>query len=90
MVLKVEWVKKKEAFKQVDKLTNQILESRKAIYQDNWALMSLDALLCGAFYKVNRAMFTNDPNKRLDDVLDAINYLRFVAIRLLEKGENRG
>jgi len=49
--------------------------------------MSLDALLSGAYYKVNRAMFTSEPNKKLDDVLDAINYLRFVAIRLLEEIE---
>jgi len=84
MVLKVEWHNKKKAFRKVDLLTNQILDSRRKIYQDNWGLMSLDALLSGAYYKVNRAMFTFEPNKRLDDVLDAINFLRFVAIRLLE------
>jgi hypothetical protein len=85
MGLRIEWKNKKKSLRKVDALTYQILESRRGIYQDNWALMSLDALLCGAYYKVNRAMFTGEPNKKLDDVLDAINYLRFVAIRLLEE-----
>jgi len=83
--LKVEWVGKKKALKQIDKLTNQILDSRKGLYQDNWALMTLDSLLSGAMYKCDRARTTFDLDKKLDDVLDAINYLKFVAVRLLEQ-----
>jgi len=85
MGLKVEWVGKKKALKQIDKLTNQILDSRKGLYQDNWALMTLDSLLSGAMYKCDRARTTFDLDKKLDDVLDAINYLKFVAVRLLEQ-----
>ena len=84
MGLKVEWKGKWKAFRQVDRLTYQILESRKGFYQDNWALMGLDSLLSGAMYKCDRARSTFDLDKKLDDVLDAINYLRFVAVRLLE------
>jgi len=89
MGLKVEWISKKKALKQVDKLAYQIIESRKGFYQDNWALMGLDSLLSGAMYKCDRARTTFNLEKKLDDVLDAINYLKFVAIRLLEMKSNK-
>jgi hypothetical protein len=89
MGLKVEWKGKKKILKQVDKLANQILDSRREIYQDNWALMSLDSLLSGAMYKCDRARTTFDLDKKFDDVLDAINYLKFVSIRLLEQLSQR-
>ncbi|MCW1308352.1 MAG: hypothetical protein OH337_04035 [Candidatus Parvarchaeota archaeon] len=84
MSLEIKWKNKKKALKRAVKLADEILDSRKDIYQDNWALMSLDALLCGAYYKVNRAMFTSEPSKKLDDLLDALNYLRFAIVRLME------
>ncbi|MEM2352514.1 MAG: hypothetical protein QXT26_08920, partial [Thermoproteota archaeon] len=73
MSLEIRWRGKKKALKKAIELADHILESRRGIYQDNWALMSLDALLCGAYYKVNRAMFTSEPSKKLDDLLDALN-----------------
>ncbi|MEM2367016.1 MAG: hypothetical protein QXQ50_02135 [Candidatus Bathyarchaeia archaeon] len=88
--MKVEWRNKKQALRQVDKLSYQIMDSRKGFYQDNWALMSLDSLLSGAMYKCDRARTTFDLAKKLDDVLDAINYLRFVAVRLLELKDKHG
>lgn len=89
MELEIRWKDKKQAFKTVDKLASQILESRKPVYQDNWALMSLDSLLSGAMYKCDRARTTFDLEKKLDDVLDAINYLKFVAVRLLSEKSKR-
>lgn len=89
MSLKIQWRNKKRALRKAVELADKILDSRRGIYQDNWALMSLDALLCGAYYKVNRAMYTNEPSKKLDDLLDALNYLRFAIIRLLEEADRQ-
>ena len=84
--LRISWEGREEALRGVDDLSYKIMESRKGTYQDNWALMSLDSLLSGAMYKCDRARFTPDPLKRLDDVLDAMNYLRFTAVRILGEG----
>lgn len=83
--LKISWEGREEALRRVDELSYEIVGSRKGTYQDNWALMGLNSLLSGAMYKCDRARFTSDPGKRLDDVLDAMNYLRFTAVRLLEE-----
>jgi len=63
--------------------------SRKTEHGDSWRRMTMEGLLYGAFYKIDRAR-TNRENltKKLDDVLDAINYLKFYAVRLLELMKN--
>ena len=47
-----------------------------------WELMSVDALFYAAIYKLERARVTTNLNKRIDDLLDAINYARYVVMRL--------
>ncbi len=86
--LTVRWKGKLQALREVDKISYRIMGSRSDIYQDNWALMSLDSLLSGAMYKCDRARTTFDYQKKLDDVLDALNYLRFSAIRILQEIEH--
>jgi len=83
--LAIKWKNKGKALREVDRLSYKIMGERKGTYQDNWALMSLDSLLSGAMYKCDRARTTFDLAKKLDDVLDAINYLRFSAIRILDE-----
>jgi len=72
---------------EVLKLCKEIRCSRSSIYGENWRQMSLRGLLYGACYKVERAIFTKDRYKRLDDVLDAINYLLFISVKILEEIE---
>jgi len=72
-----------EILKRVDELTKQIKSDRQGLYQDQWVWMSLDSLLYAAIYKAERARLTQDLGKKLDDILDAINYLRFSAAKLL-------
>lgn len=62
-----------------------IMQSRQGIYSDNWALMSFESLLYAAIYKLERARFTEDPHKRLDDLLDAFNYVVFAIARVLAR-----
>ena len=87
MKLEIKWKNKLRDIKMVDRAALDIITSREGTYMDNFALMGLDSLLSGALYKCDRARFTHDREKRLDDIYDAINYLRFTAIRLLG-GEN--
>ena len=67
----------------VDKLAKGIKADRQGLYEDQWIWMSLDSLLYAAIYKAERARLTQDLGKKLDDILDAINYLRFSAAKLL-------
>lgn len=76
------------SFETVFKLCEKIRNKRNITYGGNWVYMSLESLLYGACYKCERARFTSDLNKKLDDVLDAINYLMFVAIRILNLKES--
>jgi len=87
MKLEIRWRDKLRDIRRVDKAALDIITSREGTYMDNFALMGLDSLLSGALYKCDRARFTQDRDKKLDDIYDAINYLRFTAIRLLG-GEN--
>ncbi|MEM3692451.1 MAG: hypothetical protein QXI39_00300 [Candidatus Bathyarchaeia archaeon] len=89
MSLEIRCLQKEKLMHKVIELADSVLKSRKSIYQDNWLLMDLNALLCGAYYKINRAMFTRDEAKKLDDLLDSLNYLRFVIARLLDENERR-
>ena len=61
---------------------DRIREERRKVYGDNFIAMSHRSLLYAAEYKIERAIFTCDRTKKLDDVLDAINYLLFVAAKL--------
>lgn len=81
-MLEIRWKNKLQDIKLVDKAALEIITDREGTYMDNFALMTLDSLLSGAMYKCDRARFTRDPLKQLDDIYDAINYLRFTAIRL--------
>ena len=67
----------------VDRMVKNVKQSRNVIYQDQWMWMSFDSLLYAATYKIERARLTKDLDKKLDDLLDAINYLRFAAARVL-------
>jgi hypothetical protein len=87
--IQIRWLNKEEDLEFVTILADRIISGRRGIYEDNWALMSLDSLLSGAMYKVDRARITQDLLKQLDDVLDAINYLRFSAIRILKQIDDR-
>lgn len=71
----------------------QLLED-KAVDYDNygepsWSLMSVDDMIGGAKYKLERARVTRSKslNKSIDDILDALNYCAFIVARLkrLEK-----
>ena len=72
-----------KALQLVDHLVKRIKKSRNKVYQDQWMWMSFDSLLYAAAYKIERARLTKDLDKKLDDLLDAINYLRFAAARVL-------
>jgi len=67
----------------VDSLVREVKKQRNRTYQDQWMWMSFDSLLYAAAYKIERARLTKDLDKKLDDLLDAINYLRFAAARVL-------
>jgi len=71
----------------VDRMVKNVKQSRNAIYRDQWMWMSFDSLLYAATYKIERARLTKDLDKKLDDLLDAINYLRFAAARVLMEKE---
>ncbi|MEM2177049.1 MAG: hypothetical protein QXN34_06955 [Archaeoglobaceae archaeon] len=83
MMLEIKYHNKHEALKRVTELADEIISERSSVYQDNWALMSFNSLLYAAAYKIERALYTTESRKKLDDVIDALNYLRFAAIRLL-------
>jgi uncharacterized protein YpiB (UPF0302 family) len=85
----INWVNRRKDLQTVQNLTDQIINGRRQTYEDNWALMSLTSLLSGALYKTDRARTTQNLLKQLDDVLDAINYLRFSAIRILKEIDER-
>jgi len=70
--------------KRLDAMALAIIRQRGIeIYSANWAVMSKESLISAAAYKCERARFTVNLEKQLDDVLDAMNYLRFYGIRLL-------
>ena len=80
-----------KALQLVDHLVKRIKKSRNKVYQDQWMWMSFDSLLYAAAYKIERARLTKDLDKKLDDLLDAINYLRFATARvLMEKKRDLG
>jgi hypothetical protein len=85
----IKWVNRQKDLQSIQNLADKIINGRRQTYEDNWALMSLTSLLAGALYKTDRARTTQDLLKQLDDVLDAINYLRFSAIRILKEIEDR-
>jgi len=76
-----------DIYERVIKKIKEIKKGRNPIYGDNWALMGLKSLLAAAYYKCDRAVYTEDLDKKLDDVLDALNYLVFAANRLLDMKE---
>jgi len=74
----------KDPLKIAFELANKIRKERRGTYSDNWALMSLSSLLYAAVYKIERARFTEDEKKRLDDLIDALNYIAFAVARHVE------
>jgi len=62
-------------------LANVIRGKRKVVYSDNWALMSKESLIYAAAYKLERVRHTDSPDKRLDDLIDAFNYVCFAIAR---------
>ena len=54
-----------------------------------WRLMSVDAMFGGIIYKTDRARVTKDLYKKYDDLLDSINYLRFVGVLIKEELERQ-
>ena len=85
----IKWGNRQKDLKTIQDLADKIIDSRRQTYEDNWALMSLTSLLSGAFYKTDRARTTQDLLKQFDDILDAINYLRFSAIRILKEIDDK-
>jgi uncharacterized protein YpiB (UPF0302 family) len=85
----IEWVNRQKDLQTIQSLADKIINGRRQTYEDNWALMSLTSLLSGALYKTDRARTTQNLLKQLDDVLDAINYLRFSAVRILKEISDR-
>jgi len=79
----------KDIYDRVVEIIRAIHEERDPLYGDNWALYSLETLLYAAAYKIERARFTWNINKKLDDVFDAINYLIFAANKLLDEVETQ-
>lgn len=76
--------------KSVDDDATALLIKRSGVYGTQfpaWRFMSIDAILCGVIYKSDRARVTKDLNKKYDDIKDAINYLRFVGVRVKEEIE---
>jgi uncharacterized protein YpiB (UPF0302 family) len=87
--IRIEWVNRQKDLQTIQDLADRIINGRRQTYEDNWALMGLDSLLSGALYKTDRARTTQNLLKQLDDVLDAINYLRFSAIRILKEIDDK-
>lgn len=81
-----------EQIKIFDDTSYKILEDRAEQYDNYtipvWKRMSLDALFGGAVYKIERARHTDYMPKKIDDVRDAMNYIRFIGVRLLEMAES--
>ncbi len=76
----------------VDNLATEKLIDRDSSYRNTsgvpaWQLMSVDEILHGVIYKSARARVTKDLNKQLDDITDAINYLRFAGVHVMEEIE---
>ena len=80
-----------DIYSRIFKYLIKIRDERNQAYGDNWALYSDKTCIAAAFYKCDRAMMTLDKKKRLDDIIDAINYLIFAANKLLDEvEENEG
>jgi hypothetical protein len=78
--------------KQVDADAFSKITERSVTYGTEtpaWRLMSVDAMLSGVIYKTDRARVTKDLNKKYDDILDDINYLRFVGVLVKEEMERQ-
>ena len=55
---------------------------RARFYGENWRKMSLRSLYCGALYKLERSLYTENREKKIDDLFDALNYIIFILKRL--------
>ncbi len=55
---------------------------RSRFYGDNWRKMNLRALYYGAIYKLERSLYTDNREKKIDDLFDALNYVIFILWRL--------
>ena len=78
------WPEFMEDAKRFQEMSMAIVNQRQGeIYDDNWAIMSLSSIIEAAKYKCDRADYTANPLKKLDDVLDAYNYCRYAGVRLL-------
>jgi hypothetical protein len=85
-------MKNLELIKQIDKEAMDKIIERAVPYENLsnvpvWRSMSTDAILSGVVYRSSRARATKDLNKKLDDIYDSINYLRFVGVLVKEELE---
>ena len=55
---------------------------RARFYGENWRKMSLRSLYYGALYKLERSLYTEIREKKIDDLFDALNYIIFILRRL--------
>lgn len=73
-----------EYFDEVTKAADAILVKRAEVYDNDtnrptWSFIKPDSILAGVIYRAERARATQDMEKKLDDIYDAINYLRFAG-----------
>ncbi|MHA1589156.1 MAG: hypothetical protein ACTSVA_00940 [Candidatus Njordarchaeales archaeon] len=66
-----------DMYEKVIKKCREILDERRNIYNDQWRFFPVELLLASASYKSWRALMTKEKEKRLDDIVDAVNYLIF-------------
>ena len=82
--VKILWPDFIEDVKHFDEMSMAIVNQRQGdVYDDSWAIMSLESILDAAKYKCDRARYTFKAEKKLDDVMDAYNYLRYAGIRIM-------
>jgi hypothetical protein len=73
----------------MDKILERAVPYENLTATPVWRQMSIDAILSGVVYRGSRARATKDLNKAYDDILDAINYLRFAGVLMKEEIERQ-
>ncbi len=61
----------------------QIKLDRDKLYGESWFNTTLDYLVTAAQHKLARVQRTEGDGKRVDDLLDAINYTAFAVARII-------
>ena len=83
-----------ELIKEIDDLATEKIIERSSSYENlselpSWRQMSTEAILSGVVYRSSRARVTKDLYKKLDDILDTLNYIRFVGVLVKEELERQ-